>query len=265
VLTTVSKILEKAVYTQLESYLVEHHLLYEHQSGFRSNHSTNTCLVNITDFIRTEISKGHYVGMVALDVQKAFDSVNHEILCSKLELMGIKSNWFQSYLSDRKQVVKIKEISSKTLTIQNGVPQGSLLGPLLYLCYCNDMQIAVNAKLVLYADDCMILVPGKCPNQIASQLSEELELSDTWLIENKLSLHPGKCESMLFCSKRKSKSLTNFSVRYKDHNITANRNVKYLGTTVDQTLSGHDNVSQITNKENGKLKFMYRNAIILDR
>jgi hypothetical protein len=264
VLATVSKIVEKAVYIQVERYLSENNILYEYQSGFRQNFSTNACLVNITDYIKTEISKGYYVGMVALDVQKAFDCVNHQILCKKLEYMGIQSNWFQSYLSNRNQIVSINGTISNKQTIEDGVPQGSLLGPLLYLVYCNDMNISVQAKLVLYADDSIIIVSGKDQSIISETLAIELDACNRWLIENKLALHPGKCEAILFCSKRKGKRVKDFSVKYNDHVIEGHLNVKYLGSIIDQSLSGKDNVSSIIRKANGKLKFLYRNRRCLN-
>ena len=138
--------------------------------------------------------------MVALDVQKAFDCVNHEIFCKKLEAIGVDSRWFNSYLSQRSQIVNVSGTNSETCRIANGVPQGSLLGPLLYLCYCNDMEMAVSCKLVLYADDSIILVTDKDPSVIETKLAIELESVNMWLIENKLTLHPGKCESILFGS-----------------------------------------------------------------
>ena len=167
--------------------------------------------------------------MVALDVQKTFDCVNHEILCKKLELMGVDHHWFKSYLSSRSQIVSINSICSTSRTIQCGVPQGSLLGPLLYLCYCNDMSISVESKLLLYADDSIIMYSDKDPNIISQKLASELESCNTWLIENKLSLHMGKCESILFGSKRKCKKIADFTIECNGQSIKSQQNVKYLG------------------------------------
>lgn len=258
VLSTVSKILEKAVYTQVELYLGSKKLIYDYQSGFRQNFSTNTCLVHLTDYIRGEIGKGNYVGLVALDVQKAFDCVNHDILCRKLELMGIESSWFKSYLSDRSQIVQVNGTTSDMQSIVCGVPQGSLLGPLLYLCYCNDMELAVNCKLILYADDSMIMVSDRDPKIIEQKLALELNSVNNWLIENKLSLHPGKCESILFGSKRKCKKVSDFKINFNGNIIESKSNIKYLGSVIDRSLTGHDNVSGIIRKSTGKLKFLYR-------
>nr|XP_053646150.1 uncharacterized protein LOC128698080 isoform X2 [Cherax quadricarinatus] len=122
------------------------------------------------------MSKGNLVGMVTLDLQKAFDTVNHNILCKKLQAIGIGSvDWFKSYLSNRRQIVKINKTESEPLPITCGVPQGSILGPLLFLCYVNDMPISVKCKLLLYADDSALLVTGKDPQDIANVLTLELE------------------------------------------------------------------------------------------
>jgi len=264
VLSNVSKILEKSVYTQIETYLNTKNLIYQYQSGFRQNFSTNTCLIHLTDYIKTEIAKGNYVGLVALDVQKAFDCVNHDILCKKLELMGIESTWFQSYLSNRSQIVNVNGVNSDPQDIVCGVPQGSLLGPLLYLCYCNDMELSVSCKLILYADDSMIMVSDRNPKAIEQKLSVELDSVNKWLIQNKLSLHPGKCESILFGSKRKIKKVSEFKVNLNGTTIDSKSNIKYLGSIIDNNLSGQENVSNIVKKSNGKLKFMYRQKRVLN-
>ena len=163
----ISKILEKAVYQQLESHLNKNNLLYEFQSGFRSAYSTDTCLIHLFDHIKSQTAKGLYTGMVMIDLQKAFDTVDHQILCSKLQAMGVPNvKWFQSYLTGRKQLVNVNGTESNLEDITCGVPQGSSLGPLLFLCYVNDMSISINSdcKLLLYADDSTIIFPIKTLN-----------------------------------------------------------------------------------------------------
>ena len=189
VLNCVSKILEKCIYVQIDNYLTHKGLIYQYQSGFRSGFSTETCLIYLTDFIRSQVSEGKFVGMLLLDVQKAFDSVNHQILCRKLEAMGIDPSWFISYLSNRQQLVYIDGINSNVKQLSCGVPQGSLLGPLLYLCYSNDMETSVQNKLLLYADDSVIISSHKDPEVISHSLSADLKSCNDWLINNKLSLH----------------------------------------------------------------------------
>ena len=265
VLSAVSKILERAVFIQLDDYLQKNNLLYKCQSGFRSNHSTNTCLVHLTDFIKYQISVGNYVGLLALDVQKAFDCVDHKILCSKLELMGVDSTWFNSYLTDRKQTVVLNYTKSDTETIKSGVPQGSILGPLLYLCYCNDMELATDCDLVLYADDSIIVYADKDPKAIETKLSKELTSVNQWLIENKLSLHPGKCESILFGTKRKINRIPSFCVNFNNQDIIGKKSLKYLGSIIENDLSGKECIDSIVKKANGRLKFLYRHRKVLSR
>ena len=259
ILPIISKILERAIYVQIEAYLKEKELLYEYQSGFRKSHSTDSCLTNLSDYIRVLISEGKYVGMVLLDLQKAFDTVDHGILCNKLEAMGFnETDWFKSYLGGRKQVVVANDTTSEPGIVNCGVPQGSILGPLLFLIYVNDMPISVRCKLLLYADDSTLIVAGSDPKVIADTLSFELNSSREWLIDNKLSLHLGKTESILFGSKRKLKRVNSFEVRCNNEVIQHVNSVKYLGLQIDNDLAGDNIVKGIVKKANSRLKFLYR-------
>ena len=265
ILCILSKILERAVYKQLEEYLIKNDLLYSHQSGFRRGHSTDTCLINLMDTLHSSISEGDYVGMVLLDLQKAFDTVNHAILCNKLKLMGIGCvEWFVSYLSNRRQTVTVNKTNSSSGIVTCGVPQGSILGPLLFLCYINDMHLSVQCKLFLYADDSALLVRGKNPSTIAQCLSENLESCRDWLIDNKLSLHLGKTELILFGTKRKLKKVDSFYIKCGDTIINSVERVKYLGLILDNDLSGVSIVNNILKKAGGRLKFLYRYSDILN-
>ena len=117
--------------------------------------------------------------------------------------MGIDfMEWFRSYLSGRKQIVHVNKVDSDPIQISCGVPQGSILGPLLFLCYVNDMVASVDCKLLLYADDSALLVSDKIPQYVADKPSKELESCRQWLVDNKLSLHLGKTEYVLFGSKK---------------------------------------------------------------
>ena len=147
VLSVVSKTWKKTVNVQLEGYLVNNNLLCEFQSDFRSKFSTDTCLSYLTDFIKHETSKGLYTGMIMLDLQKAFDTVDQLILCEKLRTMGVGSvDWFVSYLSGRNQFVQVNDNLSDSSPITCDVLQGSILGPLLFLCYVNDMTTSISSE-----------------------------------------------------------------------------------------------------------------------
>ena len=202
ILNVLSKILERAAHSQLSEYLEKRGLLFENQSGFRGGYSTDSCLIGLTDFVRSEIGKGNLVGMVLIDLQKAFDTVDHSILCEKLKSIGMSSTvWFESYLSNRSQCVDIGGTRSEFLPVTCGVPQGSILGPLLFLIYINDMNISLTCRLSLYADDSALIFAHRDPKVISDRLSSELSTCKSWLVDNRLSLHVGKTESLLFGSK----------------------------------------------------------------
>lgn len=132
---SVSKVFERVVYDQVQSYLTENTLLYNFQSGFRPGVSTDTCLIYLSDYIKFQLDKGFFIGMVLLDLQKAFDTVDHSILKQKLQSIGLGNDivrWFNSYLSDRQQLVDISGTKSSLATVSCEVPQGSILGSLLF-------------------------------------------------------------------------------------------------------------------------------------
>ena len=263
VLSIVSKVFERVVYDQMNAYMNEHNLLYELQSGFRSAFSTDTCLIHLTDFIKQESDKGNFTGMILLDLQKAFDTVNHGILLSKLQSLGFNDlsvQWFKSYLTGRTQVTDVDGVLSNSKGISCGVPQGSILGPLLFLIYVNDMRAAVGCKLLLYADDSALLVSGRDVSEIEENLSMELDSVCEWLTENKLSIHLGKTESILFATKRRLRNVNSINVSCNGNNIVSKANVSYLGVNLDQSLTGEDIANTVIAKSSNKLKFLYRNT-----
>ena len=146
------------------------------------------------DYIKLEMDKGNYVGMILLDLQTAFDTVNHDILLGKMKAMDCSNsavNWFRSYLSDRKQLTDLSGTRSELDSMTCGVPRGSIIGPLLLLMYVNDVEIAVQCKLLLYANDSALLITGWNLKDIEMQLSRELSWISEWLVDNKLPLHLG--------------------------------------------------------------------------
>ncbi len=157
-------------------------------------------------------------------------------------------------------LVEIDGTKSEFLNVTCGVPQGSILGPLLFLCYVNDMSISVNCKLLLYADDSALMVSGKDPSVIAQTLSNELESCRHWLIDNKLSLHLGKTESLIFGSRRRLKKVKEFNVMCNGQSIEEAKSVKYLGVTLDQCLSGETLANNTIKKAGSRIKFLWRHS-----
>ena len=268
ILSVMSNFLERVVYTQLEQHMKNQNLFYNFQSGFRTSFSTDTCLTHLSDSIRSEMDSGNFTGMVLIDLQKAFDTVDHPILLKKLEAIGLTNSsvtWFDSYLTNRKQVVDNNGTFSDPRTVPCGVPQGSILGPLLFLIYVNDMESAVSCRLILYADDSALVISGKDISAIQNKLGEELKSLREWLIDNKLSLHLGKTESILFGSRRKLKTSAQLNVQCDGINVPAKESVCYLGVELDQTLSGSKIAEKILMKGNSRLNFLFRQSKCLNR
>ncbi len=140
------------------------------------------------------------------------------------------------------------------MPITCGVPQGSILGPLLFLCYVNDMEMAVKCNLLLYADDSVLLTSDKNPKVISDTLSENLETCNDWLIDNRLSLLLGTTEAMICGTKYKIKNKEGFEVKCKSTTINSTTEVKYLGVKIDETLSGKGIIDTILKKCNGRIK-----------
>ena len=143
------------------------------------------------------------------------------------------------------------------MTVKCGVPQGSILGPLLFIIYINDISTAVRCKHLVYADDSALLVSGKNTQLIQESLSSELEAAREWLVNNKLSLHLGKTESILFGSKRKLHTCSSIQVKCAGTTLTCRTHDKYLGIELDQSLTGERVANKIICKSNAKLKFLY--------
>ena len=266
ILSVLSKILERAVHGQLGAYLEKRDILYKNQSGFRGHYSTDTCLIGLSDFVKGEIGKGNLVGMVLIDLQKAFDTVNHEILLSKMEAMGVTSvTWFKSYLSQREQCVEVNGKQSDFLKVTCGVPQGSILGPQLFLLYINDLSASIDCNLSLYADDSALIFAHKDPTHIVEHLSAQLTKCKGWLTDNKLSLHVGKTESILFGSNRRLKGVAGFEITCDGSIVKQVTDVKYLGVQLCGNLSGKSHAETLIKKCAARLSFLYRNAAMLDR
>ena len=267
-LPSISKIIERVIHDQTNAFLSDEDILYNYQSGFRGNHSTNLCLSFLTDKILKGYDEGLLTGIILIDLQKAFDTIDHEILLQKLEAINFSEStikWFKSYLSERIFLVNIENKLSDFGEISCGVPQGSILGPLLFLIYVNDMPQAVTSTLLLYADGSCILYQHKDVVQIEKQLNEDFENLYDWFVDNKLSIHFGedKTKFILFASKRRAKNIRQLNIKYKDINIKQHSEVTYLGCVLDEMMSGEPMALKVINKINGRLKFLYRKNTFL--
>ena len=153
-----------------------------------------------------------YVAVAKLDLSKAFDSISHNFLLEKMQKLGLETNslnWIKSYLSERKQITQLKDFTSTTETIKSGVPQGSILGPLLFLCYVNDLPNVFKNKcqMLSYADDTQLLVTAKTKNDLKNKLEQALNAAQNWYTGNSMLNNIGKTEFLVFSPHEKSESL----------------------------------------------------------
>lgn len=187
-LAIISKIIEKIIHDQVQTFLTKNEVFYKFQSGFRSNHSTDSCLSFLNDKILQGFDFGIYTGMILIDLQKAFDTIDHKILIEKMPYFGFSKdviNWFNSYLSGRIFKVSVNDTTSNSGNLTCGVPQGSILGPLLFLLYVNDMPQSVECDLFLYADDSCLVFQHRDPKIIEKQLNKDFASLCDWFVDNK--------------------------------------------------------------------------------
>lgn len=263
VLPTLSKILEKAVHTQLIDYLEENRLLNNCQFGYRKNRSTESAATILVDHIRNEVDDKKLVGAVFMDLSRAFDTVSHSVLIEKLKSYGLNRGvvaWFGDYLFCRTQVVEVDTTLSTPFQLTSGVPQGSILGPLLFLIYFNDLADHLHhARILMYADDTVIYYSDNDIYAIENVLNSEFErvlcyMNDSELIMN---LKIGKTESMLFgTSKKLSKVPKEFEVKYNNYTINVTDEYSYLGNIITPTLNLDRNFQERYRKMSNRIRLL---------
>ena len=260
-LPNLSKLLERAMHTRLYEYLENSKILYDLQFGFRKKNSTTHALIDIVEKIRDNLDNKTFSCGVFIDLEKAFDTVNHKILLKKLHFYGIEgisNNWFTSYLSNRKQRVKLNSKVSTYQSITCGVPQGSILGPLLFLIYINDMKNSVKFSVVHhFADDTNLLCSDKCEKSLKKKLNEDLKLIYKWLCANRLSLNVDKTEFILFRPPRR-KIEERFTLTLNGKTLFESIKIKYLGMILDHSLSWKHHIFELRKKLGRAIGVLYK-------
>ena len=261
-LPILSKIMEKVVFTQLIEYLEINKLLTNCQFGYRSKRSTESAATLFVNDIRKEVDQGKLVGAVSMDLSKAFDTVGHAILIKKLKCYGVNGSelsLFGDYLFHRTQVVEIDQSYSDPHHLLSGVPQGSILGPLLFLIYFNDLPDCLTvAKVIMYADD-TVYYASDTIDRIESVLNSEFKsifeyMNDSELI---LNLKKGKTETMLFgTAKKLSKLPQPLEVTYNSHIINTTTEYNYLGNTITPTLNFDQHFRSQCRKSSGRVSLL---------
>ena len=205
---TFSKLIEKIVCYRFSFYWDSFDVLGDNQYGFREGRSTTAAVLSLTDYIIRAFDDGKFVVGVFLDLTKAFETVNHNILLKKLEYIGVRGvalQWFQSYLTDRKQYVMFNGSKSDSKQLFYSVPQGSILGPLLFNLYINDVaSIAMNMNRTIFADDSCFYLVNENLTTLINTINSDLLIVDNWLKCNKLTLDSEKLHNTLFFKKKEN-------------------------------------------------------------
>ena len=242
VISVMAKVYERIVYDQLY-FLSSEEIISTYQSGFRSSHSTVTALLEATDNWAFNIDRGDVNAVVFLDLKKAFDTVDHDILLSKMNLYGIQGialDWFRSYLTNRTQRCLVNGSLSRICSLKCGVPRGTILGPLLFLIYINDLpNCLTSCQPRMYADDTHITYADVDVNSIQLNLNHDLGNLNKWLTSNKLSLNTANTEFTLIESRQKLSTLSS-KPQLSIDNVPIEKvtSVKSLGIFTDEIYGG---------------------------
>ena len=252
-MSVLAKVIEKIVFEQTYEYVKSKNILFENQSGFRPQHSTYTAVLNLTEDVLQNIDEGLVTGMIMLDLKKAFDSIVHKILLDKLYFIGIRGtalNWFKSYLSTRTQYVYMNGAQSGYASVNCGIPQGSVLGPLLFSIYINDIgNVIKKSKVSLYADDTCIYNSSKNVSDVKTILENDLKAVSKWLACNKLKLNITKCEFLLVGTRNRIQKIDkDLTVSVNGELLKRVNSTKYLGIVMDEFLDWGAHIRHMKSK-----------------
>ena len=257
-LPIVSKVLERCIFINMKQFLSQ--LVNDCQHGFLQGKSCVTNLLEVLDYIGTCLDNGGQVDMLYLDMSKAFDRINHKRLIRKLSNSGIGGNllnWFESYLTDRRQRVTVLGVTSSTLPVTSGVPQGSILGPALFLLYVNDLPEAdLSSRVAMFADDTKLFSAITSQEDVAS-LQADLVNLEHWSSQSGLFFNQSKCKHQTIT--RKIVPLTS-SYKLEDTKVTTTDCERDLGVWVSSNLTWKKQVCNQTSKANKSLGYIKRNT-----
>lgn len=269
ILPALSKILEKIIYAQIYNYTNENHILNKYQSGFRAGHSTASALCQVTDDLIRAMDENMATILILLDYSKAFDTINHELMAAKFKYYGfdqIAIKFINSYLCNRRQIVRIGNTLSSSAFLTTGVPQGSILGPLFFVIYTTDILNQINIPHHAYADDTQIYYSFKAGNTITVQnkINENLHNINKLSIRHNLTLNPKKCMVLYFGRKNTLNKLGMIKIVINNETLPIVESAKSLGVIYDSNLKFSLQVNKVVQKCYLNLKLLYSNRHILN-
>ena len=259
-LPTLSKIFEKAISSRLLNFINKHSIISNKQFGFQKNKSTSDAILSMIEYIYSSLNDRKTSISVFIDLKKAFDTVNHSILLRKLNCYGIRGlplELLASYLSDRKQCVKVGDAISNYQTVNIGVPQGSVLAPLLFILYINDLPVSTKLNTVLFADDSTIYGSSSDATAFFDEFNTELSKIFEWTCVNRLSLNVSKTYAMLF-SNRNLLNSESHNIKLDDQVIEFLENGNFLGVTIDTKLNFSYHIKNICIKLSKTIGLFYK-------
>lgn len=270
ILPAINKVLEKILHSRLIEHLNRMDFFFSRQYGFRAFSNTTSCAIDLIDHICEQIDKGHVVTGIFLDLSKAFDMVVHDKLLEKLEQCGVRGvvlKLFESYLSDRYQYVSFKGTHSSRLRVNCGVPQGSCLGPLLFLIYINSISsLMIQCKLYLYADDTAMFYASPSAHLNKIKAESDLMVLNSFLESNGLKLNPKKTKMMHFTSRKGNLAdEDDTSISFDGHTIEEVSRFKYLGLILDSHLSWSDHIDHVISSIKPIIGILYKARDLLPR
>lgn len=256
-ITIEAKIYEKIVLRQLEEYFELNNIISEQQSGFRNKHSCESLINLVIINWKVAMHSNKSIVAVFLDLRRAFETIDRNILLLKLNKYGIvdiELKWFESYLSNRMQRTKVNEVISTEITTRLGVPQGTVLGVFLFLIYINDIgRVVKNGKLLMFADDALLYVESDDVQVAVNKINEDLQHLSNWFKMNKMKLNINKTKCMVL-----NGNIVNCNITIDNNFIEQISEIKYLGVIIDSKLNFKTHLDYICKKIAKKLYFFRR-------